>query len=246
MYLSLPRATSRMLCPSVAVTYSPSMRMVTFCGKVAPPLVAHVTDVAAQASRGLLEGCGGAKAEGHLSEGVCPLCRGPLPRDVAAGFAGLLRWLHGVAERGPERVEPSHAHEALVHVAGGLLAEAHGVRDVGGSRDEVAPGVEALATGLEGVPIHLEHAALAHRQAGCSGEVGVDGFAHREDDAVAVEAYDLFGEDRPAPTRGVELAQAGLHCLDGDDVALLVPEDAVGGGEGGDLRSLVLGTLDLL
>ena len=80
--------------------------------------------------------------------------RAARPRSASRG--GSIAY----SNSGPERREALRAHQALVDVAGRLLAVAHGVRDVRGAGDQVAAGVEALAAGLERVAVHLERARL--------------------------------------------------------------------------------------
>ena len=129
---------------------------------------------------------------------------------VALARAGLVGRRVAVRKAGVDLVPAIRAHQALVHLARGLLSVAHGVAHVAGAGDQVAARVELAAAGFERVAVHFERAVLLDAQAAGAQEILVDGFAHRQDDGVAFQAADLFGGHRPAPAGGVELAQARL------------------------------------
>ena len=62
--------------------------------------------------------------------------------------------------------------------------------------------------------------------------------AHRQDHGVAFAAPDLFGGHGAAAAGGIEFAEAGLHHLDGLDVAVCVAHDAVRRGQEDELARL--------
>ena len=157
MYLLLARATSRIVWPGLAAMTSPSMRTFTFWVK--PGLLSSRSlrmsqrrqrDVSSMAATGV-------EAERDLGARLHPL-GGRAPRRarggrLSLGFSGGSIAYSNSGQSEAKRFTP---HEPLVDVAGGLLAVAHGVRDVRGAGDEVAAGVEALAAGLERVAVHLD------------------------------------------------------------------------------------------
>ena len=86
--------------------------------------------------------------------------------------------------------------------------------------DHVAAGVEARTAGLQREAVDVDRALFFQAQTGSLAEIQIEGFAHGEDDGVALEALNLVGRDRLAAARLVVFAEAGLYDLDRLDVAL--------------------------
>ena len=89
----------------------------------------------------------------------------------------------------------SRSHQAFVDIARRLLAAAHGVGHVGCAGDDIAAGIEIGAAGLKREAIHDDRAFFLEFQAGGAAEVLVEGFAHGQNHAVALEALHLVGGD---------------------------------------------------
>src|ERR1039458_174256 len=118
----------------------------------------------------------------------------------------------------------------------------HGVRNVGSAGHQVASGIEPRTAGLKREAVHFNGSVLFEDEAGCPGEIQVDGFANGKDDRVAIEALDFVGCDRLPAARGVVLSQAGFHDFDRFDGALGIPDHAVRSGQEHKLCSLVFGS----
>src|ERR1035441_3251916 len=193
IYLPPARATCRIVWPSCAATYSPSIRIEILSGKRS--LLMVILDVAPQAAAGFVQGVGGGKSGGGFAE-TCGAFRGrELAGLVPRAFAGLLRSGVAIGELRPDALPSPGAHEALVDRARGLLAVAHGVGNVGCAADQVAPGVELGPAGFEGIALPFQRGILFDAQTGGAGEIGVDHLSHRQDHGVAVDADDFRSEE---------------------------------------------------
>src|ERR1035437_810485 len=245
MYLPLARATSRIVWPGVAAMTSPSMRTFTFSVK-GSSLSFGAANVGAQATERLLERRHRCEPERNL--GIRPHSLGGrhLGGYMAADLARRLGRHHLVGEFRDQAGETLQPHQALVDVAGGLLADAPRVRNVRGAGDEVAARIEAIAARLEGVAVHLERASLLDRETRGLAEVGIDLLADGQDDRVAFDADHFVGRDRIAAAGRVELARLRLDRLESLYAAGLVADDAVRCREVEELGALVLGGQDLL
>src|ERR1022692_123412 len=90
MYLPPARATSRMVCPSWAGTYSPSIRIEIFSGMEF--LLVMVLDIAPQTARGFIQSFFVAQRDHGLHETLHALPRRQLFQVVALAGAGW-RWV---------------------------------------------------------------------------------------------------------------------------------------------------------
>src|ERR1035438_7085370 len=158
MYLPPARAPSRMVCPSWAGTYSPSIRIEMFSGMEF--LLVMVLDIAPQTSRGFIQSFFGAERDHGLYEALHALPRRQLFQVVPLAGAGFPRRRVAVHEAGVDFVPAIRAHQTLVHLPRGLLPVAHGVAHVARATDQVAARVELAAAGFERVAVHFQRAVL--------------------------------------------------------------------------------------
>src|ERR1039458_932188 len=114
MYLPLARATSRIVWPACAATYSPSILTEIFSGTRFSLVV--FLNVAAQAAAGFVHGFVGPQADHGLLEALHAIERRQLLHRVPPAFVGLLLRAHVVFERGRDLVPAIHAHEPLIDV----------------------------------------------------------------------------------------------------------------------------------
>src|SRR5271157_2182184 len=163
MYFPPARATSRIVCPSRAATYSPSMRTEILSGT--PSLLVMILNVATQASRRLFPGLFRLQPHHRLLEALHALRRRQLLHVVPGASAGLRRGRVAVSELRPDPLPPPRAHQPLVDVPRRLLPVPHGVRHVGCARDQIAARVELAAGGFERVSVHFQRAVVLDPQA---------------------------------------------------------------------------------
>src|ERR1035441_1104616 len=205
-----------------------------------------LTDVATQAAAGFVQGLLRGEAQHGFVEVQHALAGGQFSQLMARAFAGLPGRRFGIFEPGHDAVETGGAHEAPVDVARGLLAQAHGVRNIRSAGDGVAAGIEFVAAGFEREAVDLDGAGLLDLQAGAAAEIGVNGLAHGQNHGVAFIAADFFGGDGLAAPGGIEFAQAGFDDLNRLDVRLIVAHDAVRSGEENELGAFRFGGIGLL
>src|SRR5664279_4267841 len=114
MYLSLARATSRIVWPAVAAITSPSIRIFTFSVK-AMLLSLDAADIAAQATGRLFQRCRGGEAQRNLGVRLDPLGGGHLGRYMAAALARRLGNFHQVTELRHQACEALFRHQPPVY-----------------------------------------------------------------------------------------------------------------------------------
>src|SRR6516162_8365212 len=132
MYLSLARATSRIVSPSLALHNSPSIRTEICLGIAVGSLsVLQGADITTQAATGLLAGLLGSERQHGLLKPLHSLGRGQWVRMMTAASAGLWGRRLVVVEGREQLVEAVRSHEALVDKARASLAVTHRVGDVG-------------------------------------------------------------------------------------------------------------------
>src|ERR1017187_586869 len=162
IYLPPARATCRIVWPSCAATYSPSIRIEILSGK--RNLLMVIFDVAPQAAAGFVQGVFGGKPDGGFDEAFGAFPGWEFAGLVPRAFAGLLRSDIAICELGSDAFPSAGAHEALVDGTRGLLAVAHCIGNVGCAADEVATGVELGSAGFQGIAIHLQGAVFLDAQ----------------------------------------------------------------------------------
>src|ERR1039457_159710 len=168
------------------------------------------TDVATQAAPGFVQGLLRGEAQHGFVEVPHALAGGQFGQLVAQAIAGLRGRRLGILELRHDAVEAGRAHQALVDVPGGLLAEAHGVGNIRSAGDGVAAGVEFVAAGFEREAVDFDGAGLLDLEAGAAAEIGIHGLAHGQDHGIAFVTADFFGGDGLAPPGRIEFAETGF------------------------------------
>src|SRR5215831_10329971 len=125
-------------------------------------LVVVFVDVAAQASGGLLSCLVGGDSYDDFGKVFLTVCGWHLSAVMALAWDRLFRRLLAVLELRGDAFPTARAHQSAVDVARRLLAVAHCVGDVGGTRDQVATGVELAAAGLERVAVDFDRSVFAN------------------------------------------------------------------------------------
>src|ERR1017187_9069380 len=152
-----------------------------------------LTDVATQAAAGFVQGLLRGEAQHGFVEVQHALAGGQFSQLVAQAIAGLRGRRLGILELRHDAVEAGRAHQALVDVPGGLLAEAHGVGNIRSAGDGVAAGVEFVAAGFEREAVDFDGAGLLDLEAGAAAEIGIHGLAHGQDHGIAFVTADFLG-----------------------------------------------------
>src|ERR1035437_3654244 len=138
----------------------PHMKAVFSLGRI----LVMVLDIAPQTSRGFIQSFFVAERDHSLRETLHALPRRQLSQRMALAGAGIPGRRVAVNKAGVDLVPAIRAHQALVHLARGLLSVAHRVAHVARATDQVAARVELAAAGFHRVAVHFQGAVLLDTQ----------------------------------------------------------------------------------